>query len=123
MQETLPREKQIDEAINYIKSLETRVKMAKEKKESLLMGRKKSLGCSSGAFETKGSPKPPTIEVREVGSSLDVVLTCAFDNQFIFNEIIRILHEENIEVVSANSSLAGDSMLHVVHAEVCILYH
>ena len=124
MQETIPRAEQIDEAIKYIKSLEAKVKMVKEKKESLLMGRKRSRGCSSScAFETQGSLKPPTIEVHEMGYSLEVVLTSGVDSQFIFKEIIRILHEENIEVVSANSSLTGDSMLHVVHAEVCILYH
>ena len=118
MKEALPLPDQVDEAISYIKSLEEKVKMAKEKKESLL-GRKRPRGCSSSA--STGCPKSPQLEIHETGSSLEVVMTCGLDSQFIFYEIIRILHEENIDVKSANSSLAGDSMLHVVHAEVYIL--
>ncbi|MED6154982.1 hypothetical protein PIB30_001124 [Stylosanthes scabra] len=122
--ETLPRVERIEEAVIYIKTLESRVKIAKEKKESLLnKGMKKrchGLGSSS-AFddEIQGiTLKPPTIEIHELGSMLEIVLmTSAFDNQFIFKEIICILLEENIEVLSANSSLNGDSMIHVVHAE------
>lgn len=124
MQEALPLLDQVDEATNYIKSLEAKVKMAQEKKESLVGKNKRSHGCcsSSTAFDAKGSisPKPPQLEIHEVGSSLQVVLRCGLDNQFIFYEIIRILDEEKIDVRSANSSLAGDSMLHVVHAEVYI---
>ncbi|XP_027348195.1 transcription factor bHLH162-like [Abrus precatorius] len=116
--EALPLPDQVDEAINYIKSLEARVKMAKEKKESL-QGRKRSRGdISSSAFAAAGFAKSPQLEIHEMGSSLEVVLTCGLDNQFIFYEIIRMLHEEKIEVRSANSSLAGDSVLHVVHAEI-----
>ncbi|XP_027344426.1 transcription factor bHLH162-like [Abrus precatorius] len=105
---------QIDEAINYIRSLETKVKMIQEKKESL-MARKRTLsGCSS----SQGSQKSPKIEVHEMGYSLEVILTCGFDNQFIFYEIIRILHDENVEVISANYSMAGDSVLHILHGEI-----
>ncbi|KAI4333951.1 hypothetical protein L6164_018699 [Bauhinia variegata] len=114
--ETLPLPDQIDEAISYIKSLETKVKVAKEKKESLT--RKRSHTCCSSSFETMGSLKSPKIEIHEVGSSLQIVLISGLDSQFIFYEIIRILHEENIDVVSANSSLAGNSMSHVVHAQI-----
>ncbi|KAI9086789.1 hypothetical protein K1719_031383 [Acacia pycnantha] len=112
---------QVDQAINYIKSLEAKVKVAQEKKESLT-GKKRSLAsCSSSAIDinkNKSVVRSPEIEIREVGSSLQIVLITGLDNQFVFYEIIRILHEENIEVVSANSSLFGDSMHHVVHAEI-----
>ena len=121
MQECLPLPDQIDEAINYIKSLEAKLQVAKERKESLLLGKKRSLTCcSTTAFDAKGSLISPQIEIQEVGSSLQIVLISGLDNQFVFYEIIRILHEENIEVVTANSSLAGDSIHHVLHAEVCI---
>ncbi|KAK7257427.1 hypothetical protein RIF29_31406 [Crotalaria pallida] len=109
---------QVDEAINYIKSLEAKVKMAQETKERLTGTRKKR--SSSTAIEAKGSisAKSPQLEIQEVGSSLQVVLTCGLDSQFIFHEIIRIMEEENIEVKSASSSLAGDSMHHILHAEI-----
>ncbi|KAG4971990.1 hypothetical protein JHK82_037659 [Glycine max] len=110
----LSRVDQIDEAINYIKNLETKVKMAQEKKESLILQRKRSR--SGGSSSTSEAPK---IEIHEVGSSLQIILTCGLDNQIIFSEIIRILQEENIVVKSVHSSsFAGNSMLNVVHAEI-----
>lgn len=124
----MPLPDQIDEAINYIKRLEGKVKMDKEKKERLLMGTSTSSSSSSrnnkrsrgGGGDFSAAAKPPQFEIHETGSSLEVVLRCGLESQFIFYEIIRVLHEENVEVRSANSSLAGDSVLHVVHAEVYI---
>ncbi|TKY48874.1 Transcription factor bHLH36 [Spatholobus suberectus] len=115
--EAMPLPDQIDEAINYIKSLETNVKMAQEKKEMLMEEKRTRSGCSR-ASEAQGSPKSPKIEIHEMGSSLEVILTCGVNNQFIFCEIIRILHEENVEVITANSSMVGDSVLHVVRGEI-----
>ncbi|XP_054811560.1 transcription factor bHLH162-like [Prosopis cineraria] len=119
-QEILPLPDQIDQAINYIQSLKEKVEMAREKKASLT-GSKRSHASSStsGAIEkNKTVARSPEIEIRKVGSFLEIVLITGLDNQFVFYEIIRILHEENVQVVSANSSLAGDSMHHVVHAEI-----
>ncbi|XP_058773899.1 transcription factor bHLH162-like [Vicia villosa] len=114
--EALPLPDQLDDAINYIKSLETNLKLGKEKKERLMRNKRSRSGClnSSGG---NGSIKSPKIEIHENGSSLQVIVTCGVDEQFIFYEIIRILHEEYVEVISANSSLVGDSVIHVVHAE------
>ncbi|CAJ2642285.1 transcription factor bHLH162-like [Trifolium pratense] len=110
----LPLPDQVDEAINYIKSLEANVNMAKEKKERLLEGKKKR---SRKYFSDL--PKLSRFEIHEIGSSLQIILTCGLDNQFIFYEIIRVLHEENIDVRSINSSTVGDnSLIHVVHAEI-----
>ncbi|RDX69682.1 Transcription factor bHLH162, partial [Mucuna pruriens] len=109
IERALSRADQIDTAINYIKNLETKVKMAQEKKQSL-MERKKRSRCDSS--------QAPKIEIHEMGSSLQIILTCGFDYHFIFSEIIRILHGDNIEVKSFHSSLAGNSMLHIVHAQI-----
>jgi hypothetical protein len=58
-----------------------------------------------------------------MGTSLQIIVTCGVDHQFIFYGIIRILNEENVEVITANSSLTGDSVFHIVHAEVYIHMH
>ncbi|KAK7324711.1 hypothetical protein VNO77_28497 [Canavalia gladiata] len=108
---------QIDEAIDYIKNLETKVKREKEKRESL-KERKKTRGDCSSAFQVQGNPKSPKIEIQETDSSLEVILTCGADNEFLFYEIIRILFEENVEIVTANFSIVGDSLLLVVHGEI-----
>ncbi|XP_020229428.1 transcription factor bHLH162 [Cajanus cajan] len=116
--EAVPLPNQVDEAINYIKSLEKKVKTAQEKKERLLTERERTRSGFSSASEAQGSMKSAKIDIHETDSSLQVFLTCGVENQFIFCEIIRILHEENVEVISANSSMVGDSMLHVVRGEI-----
>jgi len=110
---------QLDEATEYIKSLEAKVKMLKEKKERLMERKRSRSGFSSG-FEARGSLKPPRMEIHETGSVLQVILTCGVDNRFVFCEIIRILHEENVEVITTSSSIVGDSVIHVVLGEVSI---
>ncbi|KAL5560650.1 hypothetical protein UlMin_036861 [Ulmus minor] len=114
---TLPD--QIDETINYIKSLETKLNKCKEKKKSL-SGRKRSYNCtnSSTIDSINGSLKPPQIETHEMGSILEIVLITGLDNQFIFYEFIRILHEEGVDVVNTMFSVVQDSIFHVVHAEL-----
>ncbi|BAT92295.1 hypothetical protein LR48_Vigan05g148000 [Vigna angularis] len=108
---------QIDEATEYIKRLEEKVKMAKEKKERLMESKRSGSGLSSG-FETRGSEKPPKMEIHVKGSVLQVILTCGVDNHFVFCEIIRILREENVEVITTSYTIVGDSVIHVVHGEV-----
>ncbi|KAL9381984.1 hypothetical protein Peur_025019 [Populus x canadensis] len=100
--EKQPLPDQIDEAISYIKSLEEKLEETKEKKESL-------------TFATSKSPK---LKIQETGSALEIVFTSELDNQFLFYEIISILHEEGVEVVSANFQALGDSFFHVVHAQM-----
>jgi len=96
--------------------------LAKEKKESLMERKRPRSGCSSSS-QVKESIISPKIEIHETGPILQVIVACGVDDHFIFCEIMRILHEENVEVISSNSSLAGHSFLHTVHAQVYIYIH
>ncbi|XP_031280293.1 transcription factor bHLH162-like [Pistacia vera] len=115
--EALPLPDQIDEAINYIKSLEGKLQECNVKKENL-MGRKRSYACTNSPATLAASSKPPKIEIHEMGSTLEVVLTTSVDNQFIFYEVIRILQEDGAEVVNANCSTVGNTIFQVIHAEM-----
>ncbi|KAK3184127.1 hypothetical protein Dsin_031413 [Dipteronia sinensis] len=119
-QEALPLPDQIDEAVNYIKTLEKKLQESKEKKQNLMgSSRKRPLRSYSAPTDMASSSSiPPQIEIHETGSTLELILTSGLDNQFIFYEVIRILHEESAEVVSANFSVVGNKILHVVHAEI-----
>jgi hypothetical protein len=121
VQEPQPLPDQIDEAISHIKSLEEKLKKAKEKKEGLTSSRKRSYTCTYDPIPI-ATPKPPQLKIQELGSALEIVLTSGPDNQFLFYEIIRILHEEAVEVVSANFQVVGDSIFQVLHAQVMIIY-
>ncbi|KAL9457779.1 hypothetical protein AB3S75_006765 [Citrus x aurantiifolia] len=119
--EALSLPDQVDEAINYIKMLETKLKECKKKKESL-QGRERSHACISDGTEarlmTSSSPKAPEIEIHEMGSNLEVILTSGVDDQFIFYEVIRILHQDGAEILNANFSVVGNTIFHVIHAEI-----
>ncbi|OMO54784.1 hypothetical protein COLO4_36348 [Corchorus olitorius] len=111
---------QIDEAVNYIKSLQTRLKESREKKETL-MGRKRSRRCTNNiaASEAMGRLKAPEIRIQEMGSSIEVVLMTGQDSsQFMFNEMIRIIHGEGADILNANFSVVGNTVFHIVHAEL-----
>ncbi|QCE09682.1 Achaete-scute transcription factor-related [Vigna unguiculata] len=94
-------------------SLETKLKMAQEKKERLFEKKKTLSGCTLNASEAQAK-----MEVHETGSAIQVILTCGIGNNFIFCEILRILSELNVEVVTVNSTMVGDSMVHAVQGEV-----
>ncbi|XWS54169.1 hypothetical protein CRYUN_Cryun10bG0066500 [Craigia yunnanensis] len=115
--EPLSQPDQIDEAVNYIKILQTRLKESREKKESL-MGRKRSYRCPNTTAETRASLKSPEIRINEKGSAIEVALMTGQDSQFMFYEMIRILSEEGAEVLNANFSVVGNTIFHVVHAEI-----
>ncbi|KAI6673006.1 hypothetical protein NL676_000912 [Syzygium grande] len=105
---------QIDEAIRYIKGLETAVKEAQDKKENL---RGKKRPSSSTNNNESAAIISPRIEIRVRDSSLEVILTSGLHDQFIFSEILRMLHEEKVEVLNANFSVVGNSVYHLVHAK------
>lgn len=110
---------QIDESINYIKSLESKLEKYKEKKEKLLYG-KRPYPCTN---ETTKSSKLTNVEVHEMGPNMNVILISGLEEQASFYGILRLLGKEGFEVVNANFSSSGNSMLQVVHEKVSNLYY
>ncbi|KAK8613333.1 hypothetical protein V6N13_101098 [Hibiscus sabdariffa] len=112
---------QIDEAVNHIQRLKTKLNEYKEKKESL-MGRKRSYTCtidsSSTVIETTVSLKSPELKINEHGSAMEVVLMTGTDSQFMFYDMIGILNQHGAEVLNASFSAVGNTVFHVVHAEI-----
>ncbi|XVF40480.1 hypothetical protein PTKIN_Ptkin01aG0117000 [Pterospermum kingtungense] len=102
---------QLDEATNYIKRLQINLERMKERKDSL-MGVERSTNTNTSA------QKSPNIQIHEMGSSLVIGLTTASNSHFIFNETIRILHEEGAEIANANFSVVGDTIFHTIHLMV-----
>lgn len=125
MQEPLSLPEQIDEAINYIKTLESNMQKLKQKRDNLKIGRKRSyeLCSSTRSAAATSTAKSPQIQIQWIGSTLEVVLGTGLHNQFIFYDIIRILDQEQADVVHASFSASGDSILHLVRAEVQVDLH
>ena len=109
---------QLNEAASYIKRLQTNLEKMKEKKDSLMgVERTNYAGMTSCNGATTGL-RPPQIEVREMGSTLEVVLITGLDSQFMFNETIRVLHEEGAEIINASFSVVEDTVFHTIHSKV-----
>ncbi|KAK9092577.1 hypothetical protein Syun_027488 [Stephania yunnanensis] len=108
----MPLSNQLDEAVNYIKKLENKLKRMQEKK-NYLMG----INSSRSMSGTTGG-RPPQIEIHCSGSLLEVVLVSGMDCQSLFFKIIGMLHEEEAITVNANFSIANNSIFHTIHAEV-----
>ncbi|XAR68011.1 hypothetical protein NMG60_11002987 [Bertholletia excelsa] len=116
--DAVPLPDQIDAAVKYIKSLQMKLERSKERKESLIeSSRKRPHSSSTARDQFVQGLRSPQMEIREMGSALEVVLITGEEDKFIFYEIIRVIHEEGAEVVSANFSVLGDSVFHVVQAK------
>ena len=102
----------IGEAINYIKSMERKLENYKQMKEKLLCGRRR--------YSSIKSSELMNVEVHDMGPDTDTILISGLKEPASFYGIIRLLHEEGFEVVNANFSNNGNSMLQVVHEKVSI---
>ena len=60
----------------------------------------------------------PVIDLRDMGSSLEVMLISGLNKNFMLYEVISVLEEEGAEVVSASVSTVGDKVFHSLHAQV-----
>ncbi|XP_027172131.1 transcription factor bHLH162-like [Coffea eugenioides] len=110
-----PLPDKLGEAINHIKSMEKKLENYKEWKQKLLFGKRP---CSSTSSESNNSSKLTNVEVQEIGPDATVILISGMEEQASFYGIIPRLHEEGFEVVNANFSNNGTSMLQVVHQKV-----
>ncbi|XP_011027821.1 PREDICTED: transcription factor bHLH36-like isoform X2 [Populus euphratica] len=109
---------QLDEAASYIKRLQTNLEKLKEKKDSLMGMEKADYTSKNSGSGTTACLRSPQIKVIEMGSTLEVVLMNGLDSRFMFNEIIRVLHEEGAEIINASLSVVEDTVFHTIHSKV-----
>ncbi|KAI9121122.1 hypothetical protein K1719_008155 [Acacia pycnantha] len=117
---------QLGEATDYIKKLQIRLEKMKEKKLDL-MGTDSStkrnnfdyggLINNNRGIIMNGS-KSPRIEIHQMGSALSVSVITGLDCHFIFNEFIRILHQEQADIVNASYSVLQDTVFHTIHCQI-----
>ncbi|KAM7270015.1 hypothetical protein ACFE04_029229 [Oxalis oulophora] len=126
--ETLSLPDQIDEAVNYIKSLETKINRLKDKKDKLncnkTTGRKRLIRDFSNEYYYDASVasinhnKSLEFEIHEIGSSLHLAWLGEQGSEFVFYEVIRILYDEGLEVDNGNFSNVGiNSVFYMVQAK------
>lgn len=114
---------QLEGATNYIKMLEANLEEMKHKK-MLLKGMPQNSTIRAGAGGSSrtggGGLTLPNIDIRVMGSALELVMVTGLDCQFMFNAIIRMLHEDGAEVVNASFSVLEDTIFHTIHSKVVV---
>ena len=65
-----------------------------------------------------GSYELPVVELKDLGSSFEVVLITGLEKNFMMYEVIGVLEDEGAEVVNASFSTVGDKVFHTLHAQV-----
>ncbi|KAF8390397.1 hypothetical protein HHK36_024923 [Tetracentron sinense] len=110
----LPIEDRIDQAAIYIKQLKERIEELKARKEVAM-----SINNNSSDTMTMDSRVlTPVLELRDLDSTIELILITGKNNNFMFSEVINVLEEEGASVVSASFDNIGDRVLHTIHSQV-----
>ena len=118
MQEQLSQRDQIDQVAAYIMQLKDRVEKLRKTKE-LVKRKIKTKGSNTGNSAIPGS-RIPVVKIREIGSSLEVVLVTGLGKNFGLHEVIIVVEEQGVEVVSISISTMDNRICHILHAQVLI---
>ncbi|KAL8457749.1 hypothetical protein ACS0TY_035569 [Phlomoides rotata] len=113
--EILSQQDQIGEAADYIKKLSARIEELKKAKSQLASS---MMGTGTNNTSKRGHMLLPVVRVRELGSSLEVVLISGLEKKIKVHQVIRLLEEEGTEVVNVSLSNTGDKIFHTLHAQV-----
>lgn len=113
-QDMLSQQDQLDIAASYIKQLTSKIDNLKEKKEQALRA------IEAGNVNIMIGSRLPVIELKDMDSSIEVILISGLKKNFMLYEVISVLEEEGAEVVSASFSTVGDKIFHSLHAQVLI---
>ena len=115
----LSQQDQLDHAATYIKHLRERIEKLKGRKEQAIRpnrGISGNYGMMDEMFNITSIL--PVLELKDLGSGIEVMLISGLNKNFMFYEVIGVLEEEGAEVVSASFSTVGDKIFHTVHAQV-----
>ncbi|XP_058088171.1 transcription factor bHLH162-like [Magnolia sinica] len=113
--EVLSQPDQVDLAAAYIKKLEVKIEELKEKRDFMKSINGISKNVKGGMMIGLGSP---AVEVRDLGYTLEVVLISGLDRKFMTCDVISVLEEEGVDVVTANFSFTADKVIHIIHSQV-----
>nr|GMC50620.1 transcription factor bHLH162-like [Ipomoea batatas] len=121
----LSQQDQLDQAATYIKALRERVEKLEKMKKKMSWGEEEEEEEES-ATNAAGCTllKSPVIEVRDLGSTLEVVLMSATNKpNLMLHQLIRIVEEEGAQVETASFSTVGDTVFHTLHAQASHSYY
>ncbi|KAI3472779.1 hypothetical protein Pfo_031094 [Paulownia fortunei] len=115
--EFLSQQDQLEQAAGYIKLLRERIEELRRRKTKALRNTDSTIDITRNAVTMSGS-NLPILKIRDLNSSLEVVLISGLRKNFMLHQVISILEEEGALVVSVSLSTIGDKIFHTLHAQV-----
>ncbi|CAL5418946.1 unnamed protein product [Camellia sinensis] len=106
-EEGLPLRDMLKQATKYVVELKQNVEELKRRKAALK-------GDEGGSKEER----LPVLMVRNMGSTLEVNLSTGLDKEFKLHEVLSVLKEEGVEVVSASYTTVGNQIFYTIHAQI-----
>ncbi|KAK4427148.1 Transcription factor [Sesamum alatum] len=117
--ESLSLQDQVEQSTSYIKGLSGRVEELRGRKtQGVMMSSADPTTSNKTSTGIMGGSKLPVLEIRELGSNLEVVLISGLCKNFMLHQVISILEQEGAEVVSVNFSNIDGQIIHTIHAQV-----
>ncbi|XVF44014.1 hypothetical protein PTKIN_Ptkin02bG0085700 [Pterospermum kingtungense] len=95
----------VDQATAYVKQLQSRLEKYKEMKVQLER---------ATAYSMRNRMIPPVLNIRDLGSNLEVHLITGLNMEFALSDFICILQEEGAEIISATCHHAGDRAIYTI---------
>lgn len=111
----------LDQAACYIKKLKERIENLKQKKTATI--KTEELNNENNGAKMIELNRLPLIEIKELGSVLEVVLISELEKPFIFHKVISVLEEEGAVVINASFSVVGDKIYHTIHTQVLVMFY
>lgn len=112
MQDVKSLTDQLDEAEKYIKNLQLKLEKMKEKRECLMESN------PNARFYGGELAIQPRIEIHESGNAVVLNLVTGLECESMFNDTIRMCHEEGLDIVNASFSVTEKSVFHTIHSKV-----
>lgn len=112
---------QLDQASSYIRQSRERIEKLKERKEQEMKSTNETYTNSlnnNNPTNRNGGSRLPLVELRDMGSSIQVLLISGLRKNFMLYEVIAIIEEEGAEVIGASFSTVGDKVFHTIDAQV-----
>ncbi|XP_027191934.1 LOW QUALITY PROTEIN: transcription factor bHLH162-like, partial [Cicer arietinum] len=106
---------QLEEATSYIKRLQIKLEKIRDKKNTLLEIQRTNMNMNKKMNLWLKSTK---IEIQPIGLALEVVIIIGLDSQLLFNETIRVLREEGVDIVNTSYKVNEDVIFHSIHCQV-----
>ena len=107
----------LDQAATYINQLKERVDELKARR-AIAMTNTCTNNNTTRDTRMFRSYELPVVELKDLGSSFEVVLITGLERNLMMHEVIGMLEDEGAEVVSASFSTVGDKVFHTYHAQV-----